>query len=84
VLSGKNQQDSLARGTSKPVNKEVHETAVTSRDGGCTWEPWFDLMFRRSAGSVTKTDLSATYAARDDRVQFVAQEQAAQGEMRDW
>ena len=48
VLTGKNQRGSLVRGTWKPVNKEVRETAVTSTDGGRTWQPWFDLVFRRS------------------------------------
>jgi hypothetical protein len=24
----------------------VRETAVTSTDGGTTWQPWFDLVFR--------------------------------------
>ncbi len=36
----------LVRGTWKPVNGGVRETAVTSTDGGKTWKPWFDLMFR--------------------------------------
>ncbi len=34
------------RGVWKPVNGVVRETAVTSTDGGKTWEPWFDLWFR--------------------------------------
>jgi hypothetical protein len=34
------------RGDWKPVNGAVRETAVTSTDGGKTWEPWFDLWFR--------------------------------------
>jgi len=34
------------RGIWKPVNGGVRETAVTSTDGGKTWKPWFDLMFR--------------------------------------
>jgi hypothetical protein len=34
------------RGTWKPVNGGVRETAVTSADGGKTWTLWFDLMFR--------------------------------------
>jgi ketosteroid isomerase-like protein len=36
----------LIRGTWKPVNGGVRETAVTSLDEGKTWKPWFDLMFR--------------------------------------
>jgi hypothetical protein len=27
---------------------------------GLDWQPWFDLAFRRSTGSVTKTDASPT------------------------
>jgi hypothetical protein len=34
------------RGTWKPVKGDVRETAVTSTDGGKTWQPWFDLLFR--------------------------------------
>lgn len=30
----------------KPADGGVRETAVTSIDGGKTWNPWFDLMFR--------------------------------------
>jgi hypothetical protein len=51
VLTGKNQRGSLVRGTWRPVNKEVRETAVTSADGGRTWQPWFDLVFRRSGNN---------------------------------
>jgi hypothetical protein len=35
------------RGIWKPVDGGVRETAFTSTDGGKTWKPWFDLMFRR-------------------------------------
>lgn len=34
------------RGTWKPASGDVRETAVTSTDGGKTWQPWFDMMFR--------------------------------------
>ena len=34
------------RGRWKPVSGGVRETAVTSTDGGRTWKPWFDLLFR--------------------------------------
>ncbi len=34
------------RGTWKPASGGVRETAVTSTDGGKTWQPWFDMMFR--------------------------------------
>ncbi|MGA8223841.1 MAG: hypothetical protein WB780_19490 [Candidatus Acidiferrales bacterium] len=34
------------RGTWKPVSDGVRETAAVSTDGGKTWKPWFDLVFR--------------------------------------
>lgn len=34
------------RGIWKPVEGGVRESAFTSLDGGKTWLPWFDLMFR--------------------------------------
>ena len=34
------------RGVWKPVKGGVRETAATSLDGGNTWKPWFDLIFR--------------------------------------
>ncbi|MGA8027440.1 MAG: hypothetical protein WB992_09855 [Bryobacteraceae bacterium] len=50
VLSGTDRapggQARQVRGTWKPVNGDVRETAVTSIDGGKTWKPWFDLLFR--------------------------------------
>ena len=39
-------EHALVRGTWKPVTGGVRETAVTSPDGGKTWKPWFDLVFR--------------------------------------
>jgi hypothetical protein len=35
------------RGTWTPVADGVRESAVTSSDAGKTWQPWFDLSFRR-------------------------------------
>ena len=50
VLSGAdydaNGQQQLVRGTWKPVNGEVRETAVTSTDRGKTWKLWFDIVFK--------------------------------------
>lgn len=34
------------RGIWKRVPDGVHESAVRSIDGGATWSPWFDLLFR--------------------------------------
>jgi hypothetical protein len=36
----------IVRGTWKPLNGGVREIGVTSSDGGKTWKPWFDLLFR--------------------------------------
>jgi hypothetical protein len=34
------------RGTWKPADGGVRETAIVSTDAGKTWQPWFDLIFR--------------------------------------
>jgi len=39
-------EERRVRGSWKPVDGSVRETAFTSTDGGKTWKPWFDLMFR--------------------------------------
>jgi hypothetical protein len=50
VLSGSDltqtRQKRQVRGIWKRVEGGVRETAVTSFDGGKTWQPWFDLIFR--------------------------------------
>jgi ketosteroid isomerase-like protein len=67
VLSGKNQQGALVRGTWKPVNGKVHEIAVKSADGGKTWQLWFDLMFHRSASNASTTDPLPADDRKDDK-----------------
>ena len=63
ILSGEDRAaGSLVRGTWKPQKGDVRETAVTSTDGGNTWKPWFDLVFRRKASAVGDAHTSA-----DDR-----------------
>ena len=63
ILSGEDRAaGSLVRGIWKPQNGDVRETAVTSTDGGNTWKPWFDLVFRRKASAVGDAHTSA-----DDR-----------------
>lgn len=50
VLSGVEHKGGVkivVRGTWKPVSGGVRETAMTSSDGGKTWKPWFDILFRR-------------------------------------
>ena len=50
VLSGSDLtqtgQKRQVRGVWKRVEGGVRETALTSLDGGKTWQPWFDLIFR--------------------------------------
>jgi ketosteroid isomerase-like protein len=74
VLSGKflspERKETLVRGTWKPVNEGVRETAVTSTDGGKTWKTWFDLLFRRKgASSAQENDDEKTVAALDTQYQ---------------
>jgi len=53
VLSGTDRtadgKKRFVRGTWKQVNGGVREIAVTSTDGGKTWKPWFDIIFRPTA-----------------------------------
>jgi ketosteroid isomerase-like protein len=49
------------RGTWKPMNGGVRETAVISSDAESTWQPWFDLIFRPHA------EVGATNASTRDR-----------------
>jgi hypothetical protein len=39
-------QGRLIRGTWSPVSGAVRETAERSSDGGRSWTPWFDIIFR--------------------------------------
>lgn len=39
-------RERLVRGIWKPIEGGVRETAVTSIDGGKTWNSWFDIVFR--------------------------------------
>ena len=68
VLSGTyrdaNGKQALARGTWKPVSNGVRETAVTSTDGGRTWNSWFDLIFRPRSTNASHAD-AKTVAALD-------------------
>ncbi len=54
----------LVRRIWRPVAGGVRETAVTSIDGGKTWRPWFDLLFRRAISRSDSED-EATVAALD-------------------
>jgi hypothetical protein len=46
TTDGKQRQ---VRGVWRPVHGSVRETAVTSLDGGKTWQSWFDMIFRPHA-----------------------------------
>jgi ketosteroid isomerase-like protein len=65
ILSGVDRNESRAdrqvRGRWQPVSGGVRETAVRSTDGGKTWEPWFDMMFRPHRGNST-ADAAASSA----------------------
>ena len=50
----------LIRGTWKSVAGGVRETAVTSTDGGKTWKPWFDLMFRPHAAGTSDSEAASS------------------------
>ncbi len=41
-----NGEERHVRGTWKAIPGGVSEIAETSVDGGKTWTPWFDLLFR--------------------------------------
>jgi hypothetical protein len=43
---GSDGKSRLVRGTWHPAKDGVREVAVRSTDGGATWVPWFDLLFR--------------------------------------
>ena len=79
ILSGEDRAaGSQVRGTWKPQNGDVRETAVTSTDGGNTWKPWFDLVFRRKASAVgdahTSADDIKALAALDFKYQAAVKE----------
>jgi hypothetical protein len=50
ILSGSDRtadgKERKVRGVWRAMNGGVRETAAISMDGGKTWQPWFDLMFR--------------------------------------
>lgn len=54
----------IVRGVWKPQDGAVREIAHTSGDGGKTWKPWFDVVFRAhekgAAGGSSQDDAAAT------------------------
>ncbi len=76
VLSGSDRatdgKERQVRGVWKPEDGGVRETAVRSTDGGKTWSPWFDLMFRPTASAIDSSDPKddrSTIAALDTQYQ---------------
>ena len=55
-------QERRVRGDWQPAEGGVRETAVTSIDGGKTWKPWFDLMFRPAQPNGSRNDEKAIMA----------------------
>ena len=83
VLSGEDHAKGvLVRGRWKPENGNVREIAVTSTDGGMSWKPWFDLVFRPAMSATDKTwssdaDDSKIVAALDTQYQAAVKENDA-------
>ena len=72
VLNGEDSaKGTLVRGTWKPLDRGVRETALTSTDNGVTWKPWFDLLFRPHSES--SDDPSKLVAALDKEYQAAVQ-----------
>lgn len=67
VLSGKNQKGEIVRGTWKAVNGDVREVAQKSADDGKTWNPWFDIVFRRAPEVASEPATAATDDATDEK-----------------
>jgi len=67
VLTGENHaKGTIVRGVWKPENGGVRETAVSSSDGGTTWKPWFDLVFRPTTSIADIANASANDASAND------------------
>jgi ketosteroid isomerase-like protein len=83
VIHGRSQgADMIFRGTSHdatdetgvrarwtPEGDRVRETAERSTDGGRTWRPWFDLIFRPSAGPASPSNDAQAVAELDAKYQ---------------
>jgi ketosteroid isomerase-like protein len=69
-------EPTLVRGIWQPVEGGVREIGVTSTDGGKTWKPWFDLMFRPARTSAQDDDRK-TLAALDTAYQAAVKQNDA-------
>jgi hypothetical protein len=57
VMAGKQARagrEEMVRADWRPQDGGVRETAEISVDGGATWKPWFDILFRRHASPSTR------------------------------
>lgn len=61
----------------KPVNEGIRETAVTSIDGGKTWKPWFDLLFRPHDTKASADGEAQVVAALDTQYQAAVEKNDA-------
>jgi hypothetical protein len=71
-LGGKNQQGQMVRGTWKTVTGGVREIGVKSGDGGKTWNPWFDIVFRRAPETASKLPMAVADDATSNKETVVA------------
>ncbi len=75
TVDGKKKQ---IRGVWKAVEGGIRETAVSSLDGGKTWTPWFDLMFKpHRATSGSLSDDQQVVAALDTQYQAAVKQNDA-------
>jgi ketosteroid isomerase-like protein len=51
-------KEEIVRGVWRPQDGGVREVAHTSADGGATWRPWFDVLFRRHEGGPAAAETS--------------------------
>jgi ketosteroid isomerase-like protein len=76
-ISADGREEKLS-GVWSPQDGGVRETAQTSADGGKTWRPLFDILFRRHKGEPAPAgDESWTVAALDTEYQAAVKENAA-------
>ena len=62
-------REEIVRGVWRPLPQDggVRETAHASADGGKTWKPWFDILFRRHGKKSATSDTSETGARANRR-----------------
>ncbi|MGB6387450.1 MAG: nuclear transport factor 2 family protein [Terriglobales bacterium] len=64
MLTGEDHaKGTTVRGVWRPEKDGVRETADTSSDGGKTWKPWFDLVFRPATSAANNANASTANAS---------------------